>query len=154
MKEVSELLPDVLRDAAESGELLDQLIFAMWGRIAGNGVADHATPWYFQQGVLTVAVPTETWKKQLESMHETFINKINAQLKQRKLERIEFVIRPNQKLSPKKANPKATTPVPAEPPTPTTIEQAGEIRDKELRELFTKIAVQNLNLQSSKKTKP
>jgi hypothetical protein len=154
MKEISEVLSGVLKEANEQGALLEKVICAMWNQVIGKSVAQHAMPLHFFQGTLTVAVATEAWKKQLEALGGAVIDKINVQLRQRKLERIHFVIKNTNALPPpEKVTGKAADSLPVQNVALGTIEKASAIQDEELRELFTRAARQNLNLQTLKKAK-
>jgi Dna[CI] antecedent, DciA len=62
-----------------------------WPLACGTKVADRTRALSFVEGVLTVAVPDETWRSQLQSFTMQYLGALN-QISSAKVDRIEFVV--------------------------------------------------------------
>lgn len=62
-----------------------------WPVACGGKTAERTQALAFADGILTVTVPDETWRRQLQSFAAQYISAIN-QLCIEKVERIEFVV--------------------------------------------------------------
>jgi Dna[CI] antecedent, DciA len=62
-----------------------------WPLACGSKIAERAKALTFANGTLTVAVPDETWRRQLQSFAMQYLASLN-QISSTKVERLEFVI--------------------------------------------------------------
>lgn len=62
-----------------------------WPLACGSKIADRATALTFVEGTLTIAVPDETWRRQLQSFAMQYLSALN-QISSAKVERLDFVI--------------------------------------------------------------
>jgi hypothetical protein len=90
MDELIKLLPAVLRATQDAPEIREAAALAAWRRAAGAGLREHAVPFRLYEQTLIVAVPDETWRKQLEPMSGKLLFRINALLGQPLVSYLEF----------------------------------------------------------------
>lgn len=62
-----------------------------WPLACGTKIAERATAVSFADGTLTVAVPDETWRRQLQSFAPQYVAAMSGVTSQ-KVNRIEFVV--------------------------------------------------------------
>jgi hypothetical protein len=76
---------DTLRREGSSAAML------AWPLACGSMTADRTHAVSFADGVLTIAVPDETWRRQLQSFAGQYLSQLN-QMTSEKVDRISFVI--------------------------------------------------------------
>ena len=79
---------ETLSREGESGAML------AWPLACGTKTAERTQALSFAGGILTVAVPDETWRRQLRTFAGEYLTQLN-QLSSEKVSRIEFVIASN-----------------------------------------------------------
>jgi len=94
MEEMIRALPELLRAAGETDEVLEAVSFVAWRRAAGAALHEHAVPFRLFRKTLTVAVRDAAWQKQLEAMSGQLLFRINSLLSQAVVTYIEFRIDP------------------------------------------------------------
>jgi Dna[CI] antecedent DciA-like protein len=62
-----------------------------WPLACGSKIAERARALTFLDGTLTVAVPDETWRRQLQSFAMQYLSALN-QISSAKVDRLDFVI--------------------------------------------------------------
>ena len=90
MEELLRALPALIKEFDENETVREAVVLAVWRKIAGDFLRDHAVPFRLYQKHLIVAVTSETWKKHLESLSGQMIFKLNSTLKQAAVTFIEF----------------------------------------------------------------
>src|SRR5262249_42594081 len=108
-----------------------------WKRVAGEGLAQHATAMSLREKTLTVAVADDVWKKQLERMSKELVSRINKLLRRDVVTVIEF--RVNARAI-NRSGARTTTTDKTAPPPASVVASAAEIEDAELRERFIRAA--------------
>ena len=148
MNHLIKSLPSVLRAAGDSNEVAEAAAIAAWKHAAGDGLKDHAVPVKLENRRLTIAVADAIWQKQLHSMRDQLLFRVNSILGRPIVGTIEFLI--DQKLA------KQRTEVSTEPERPLDNEvplelwsAANAIHDKELRRSFLKTAMAALRRKAS-----
>jgi len=148
MNQLIKSLPSVLRAAGDSNEVAEAAAIAAWKHAAGDGLKDHAVPVKLENRRLTIAVADAIWQKQLHSMRDQLLFRVNSILGRPIVGTIEFLI--DQKLA------KQRTEVSTEPERPLDNEvplelwsAANAIHDKELRRSFLKTAMAALRRKAS-----
>lgn len=96
MEALIKALPAVLRASGNAPEVAEAAAIAAWKHCAGGGLKDRAVPFALQERTLRVAVADLIWQKQLTSMRDQMIYKINSLLGQPVVGAIEFVIDPER----------------------------------------------------------
>jgi len=132
------LFPKLLERAGDNAELAEAAAKTAWKRIAGEGLANQATPLKLRDKTLTVVVTDDVWKKQLERMSNEFTSRINKLLRREIVSTIEFRVDPRAAKSKSIARSTATdkiVPAPA-----NVVASAAEIEDADLRERFIRAA--------------
>ncbi|MEO8649693.1 MAG: DUF721 domain-containing protein, partial [Acidobacteriota bacterium] len=95
MQEIFRTLPRLLRELDADTELREAMIFAVWRRIAGSGLAEHAIPVCLEGPRLRIAVADRNWKRQLESLSGQMLFKLNAAVGTPSVSYIDFEIDPS-----------------------------------------------------------
>lgn len=131
------LFPKLLERAGNNRELAEAAAITAWKRIAGEGLAHHATPMRLHDGTLVVAVADDVWKKQLERMSKELVSRINKLLRREVVTAIEF--RANARAMKNRAHAASAAKGKVVPPA-NVIASAAEIEDADLRERFIRAA--------------
>ncbi len=66
-----------------------------WPLACGTKIADRTEALSFVDGILQVAVPDETWRRQLESFRLQYLAALNG-ISSQKVDKIEFVLKSNK----------------------------------------------------------
>jgi hypothetical protein len=82
------IFSDTLRREGSDGPLL------AWPLACGTKTAERTQAITFDRGILTVAVPDETWRRQLRTFAGQYLTQLN-QISSEKVSRIEFIIASN-----------------------------------------------------------
>lgn len=90
MEQLTRALPGLIKEFEENEIVREAVVLALWRRIAGEFLRDHAVPFRLFQKHLVIAVASETWKKHLESLSGQMIFKLNSSLGQAAVTFIEF----------------------------------------------------------------
>jgi hypothetical protein len=135
------LFPKLLERAGDNHELAESAAITAWKRVAGEGLAHHATPISLRDQTLVVAVADDVWKKQLERMSKELVARINKLLRREVVTAIEF--RVNARAMKTRTGIARTDKVVA--PPANVIASAAEIQDPDLRERFLSAATNCLD---------
>ncbi len=90
MEDLTRALPALIKEFDENEIVREAVVMAVWRKIAGDVLRDHAVPFRLYQKHLVVAVTSEMWKKHLESLSGQMIFKLNSMLGQAAVTFIEF----------------------------------------------------------------
>ena len=138
MEQFNNLLPDVLRAAANSNEVVQVAVRVAWNRTVGKSLSRYAIPIVFSEQILRVAVPDMIWKRQLQSMLGQLISKTNAALGQPLIRSVQFIIDVNLLAKAEQERTAITIhPNEAEHLPPDLGDAAEAITDPHLRRLLT-----------------
>lgn len=94
MEDLLHALPKLLRAAGDSEEVSEAAAFVAWRRVAGEALRTCAVPFRLYRKTLVVAVPDETWRKQLEGVAAQLLFRINSLVGQALVTFIEFRVDP------------------------------------------------------------
>jgi len=89
------LVPQMLRNAADSDEGREQAVFAAWLVAVGGPIRKVTAPVRLERKTLIVAVPDSTWRTQLASMRGQALFKLNSLLGAPLVTSIEFIVNPD-----------------------------------------------------------
>ncbi|HEY2867751.1 MAG TPA: DUF721 domain-containing protein [Pyrinomonadaceae bacterium] len=92
MNEIFEALPALLREYSDSDEIRRAVAFAAWRRIAGEQLAEHASPLALEGERLIVAVSDRSWQRNLESLAGEMVFRLNSKAGTKVVGFIEFRI--------------------------------------------------------------
>ena len=92
MDDLIRALPQLLRAAGETEEVLEAAALVAWRRVAGEQLRAQAVPFRLYRKTLIVAVADTTWQKQLEAMSGQLLFRLNSLLGQAVVTYIEFRI--------------------------------------------------------------
>jgi hypothetical protein len=144
------LFPKLLERAGDNPELAEAAAMTAWKRVAGEGLAHHATPISLRETTLVVAVADDMWKKQLERMSKELVSRINKLLRRAVVTAIEF--RVNARAIKRSGARLATSKI-VEPPANVLV-SAAEIEDAELRARFIRAATNCINRREAMALQP
>lgn len=94
MEDLLQSLPKLLRAAGDSEEVSEAAAFVAWRRVAGEALRTCAVPFRLYRKTLVVAVPDETWRKQLEGVASQLLFRLNSLVGQALVTFIEFRVDP------------------------------------------------------------
>ncbi len=94
MIDVARILPKLLSAAGTNPEMAEVATKLAWTRAAGEGLRRHAIPFRLHRTTLVVSVADAIWQKQMQSMADELIARINRLLGREVVETIEFRIDP------------------------------------------------------------
>ena len=94
MQDLFRTLPALLSNVEGAEALHEAMVFAAWKRIAGESLSDRTEPLSLEGKRLSIAVADKTWKRHLEELSAQMLFKLNAAMRDRTVEFIEFVIDP------------------------------------------------------------
>ncbi len=148
MDDLIKSLPTVLRAVGQSPEVAEAAALAAWKHATGEGLQSHAIPIRLESNILIVEVRDAIWQKQLGTMKEQLLFRVNSVLGQPLVKNIEL-----------RVNPKAFTVThPKEPASNELLDNevpidlwsaASSIQDKQLRQKFLKAAMATLKRKSA-----
>ncbi|MEK6409276.1 MAG: DUF721 domain-containing protein [Acidobacteriota bacterium] len=133
------LVPQMLRQAADSDDVREQAVFAAWLVAVGGPIRKVTSPIRLERKTLIVAVPDATWRTQLIRMHGQALFKLNSLLGAPLVTTIEFVVNPSLIVSEPEAPNEVKFTAPEKMALPLR-EQADRIPDQEIRETFLRAA--------------
>ncbi len=90
MDDLIRALPGLLRAAPDVEEVAEAAAMVAWRRAAGEALRGCAVPFRLYRKTLVIAVPDQTWQKQLESVSGQLLFRINSLLGQALVTYIEF----------------------------------------------------------------
>lgn len=122
----------------------EQIAFAIWRKVAGEGIVRHSSPCTLAGTILQIAVPDRTWKAQLEKLAPEYIARMARLSGTTLVTRLEFVIDP--------AAVGVANPPPEKPfnfqHTAEIVDElrdaAAGIRDEDLRRTFLQAAARSI----------
>jgi hypothetical protein len=142
MEDLVRALPALLKEFDENETVREAVVFAVWRRVAGESLREHAIPIRLFQKHLIIAVASDTWKKHLEHLSGQMIFKLNSALKQATVTFIEFRVDEETILQERARNKKSTLSdaeleeIALEEVTPNLRVSADAIKDDNLRYQF------------------
>jgi predicted nucleic acid-binding Zn ribbon protein len=143
------LVPQMLRNAADSEEAREQAVFASWLVAVGGPIREVTAPVRLERKTLIVAVPDSTWRTQLNSMRGQALFKLNSLLGAPLVTSIEYIVNPDL-ISYDPADPQEITFSAPEQQALSLREQADKIGDSTIRETFLRAAGKCLERRKAK----
>jgi hypothetical protein len=92
MDDIFSALPVLLDQHNDNEDVRRAVIFAVWRRIAGESLAEHALPVGLDENKLIVAVADRNWQRNLAQLAKEMIFKMNFIFGTPEVRFIEFVI--------------------------------------------------------------
>jgi hypothetical protein len=151
MIDVALLLPTLLERAGDNPELAEAAAMTAWKRVAGEGLAHHATPMSLRDKKLVVAVADDVWKKQLERMSKELVSRINKLLRREVVTAIEFRVNARAIKGRPRAGSARTN---NRRPPANVIASAAEIADPDLRQRFIRAATNCIDRRETLSSQP
>src|SRR5262244_499150 len=94
MDELIKSLPTVLRAVGSSPEVAEAAALTAWKHSIGEGLQNHAVATKLETNTLIVEVRDAIWQKQLGSMKEQLLFRVNSALGQAIVKDIELRVNP------------------------------------------------------------
>jgi hypothetical protein len=92
MQDIFSTLPTLLDQHGENEDVRRSVIFAMWKRIAGDSLLEHAVPVSLENTTLTIAVADRNWQRNLKELSGEMLFRMNFIFGSSQVKFIEFVI--------------------------------------------------------------
>jgi hypothetical protein len=92
MQDILSALPELLEQHRDKEEVRRSVIFAIWRRVTGDSLAEHAVPVEIDGHTLKVAVADRNWQRNLMELSAEMIFRINFIFGCPEIKFIEFVI--------------------------------------------------------------
>jgi|SRR5215470_4162958 len=140
MDELIKSLPTVLRAVGPSPEVAEAAALAAWKHSIGEGLQNHAVATKLETNTLIVEVRDAIWQKQLGTMKEQLLFRVNSALGQAIVKDIELRVNPRAVIL---AQPKKIE-SPEIPDNEVPLDlwtAASTIQDKQLRQKFLRAAM-------------
>ena len=148
MDELIKSLPTVLRAVGSSPEVAEVAALAAWKHGIGEGLQNHAVATRLEANTLIVEVRDAIWQKQLGTMKEQLLFRVNTVLGQAIVKDIELRVNPKAVIvtQPKKNESRE---IPDNEVPLDLWTAASTIQDKQLRQKFLKAAMATLKRKSA-----
>ena len=155
MQSLLQAVPVILRQSGDDEMVREQLVFAVWRRVAGEAVVRVTAPLALDQQKLRIAVPDRTWQAQLERIAHEYLARMGALLASPLVTWLQFEVDPARV---------GSLSLPTVPP-PVVFrrtealmeglrEDAASIRDEELRTTFLHLAARAIERQEERTHPP
>jgi hypothetical protein len=95
MQDILSTLPTLLDQHNDKDDVRRSVIFAIWRRIAGDSLLEHAVPVSLEGTTLSVAVADRNWQRNLKELSREMLFRMNFIFGSPQVKRIEFVIDKN-----------------------------------------------------------
>ena len=92
MEEIFSALPALLAQHNDNEDVRRAVVFAVWRRVAGESLSDHAVPLALEGTRLIVAVADRNWQRNLEQLAAEMIFRVNSLCRSQQVKFIEFAI--------------------------------------------------------------
>jgi hypothetical protein len=92
MQDIFSALPALLAQNSDNEELRQAVVFAVWRRVAGESLTEHAAPVELKGTKLTIAVADLNWQRNVAQLAGEMIFRVNSMCRSQQLKFIEFVI--------------------------------------------------------------
>jgi predicted nucleic acid-binding Zn ribbon protein len=147
MDELIKSLPAVLRDIGSSPDVAEAAALAAWKYATGAGLQSHAIATRLDDRTLIVEVRDPIWQKQLQTMKEQLLFRVNTILGQALVTDIELRVNPKAVIVTQQQKIEASETPDNEVPLELW-SAASAIQDKQLRQKFLKTAMVILKRKS------
>ena len=148
MDELIKSLPTVLRAVGSAPEVAEAAALAAWKHSVGEGLQNHAVAIKLENNILIVEVRDSIWQKQLATMKEQLLFRVNSVLGQAIVKDIELRVNPKAIIVTQ--NTKSESPEVPDNEVPfELLSAASAIQDKELRRKFLRAAMATLKRKSA-----
>jgi hypothetical protein len=145
MQNLLQAIPDLLRLSGDDALLREQLVFAVWRKVAGAGVVQSTAPLALDGQQLRIAVLDRTWKTQLEQIAPEYLARIGRLLGSPLVTRLLFEIDPTRIQAARSVEAPAPFPFHRTEALMESLEEdAAAIRDSELRAIFLHAAARSI----------
>lgn len=92
MQDIFSTLPVLLDQHGDNEDVRRSVIFAIWKRIAGDSLLEHAVPVNLEDTTLTIAVADRNWQRNLMELSSEMLFRMNFIFGSSQVKFIEFVI--------------------------------------------------------------
>ena len=92
MQDILSALPELLDQHGENEDVRRSVIFAIWRRVAGESLNEHAAAVDLNGSTLTIAVADRNWQRNLSELSKEMLFRMNFIFGSAEVKRLEFVI--------------------------------------------------------------
>lgn len=92
MQDILSALPTLLDQHGDNEDVRRSVIFAIWRRVAGDSLTEHAVAKDIDGSTLYVAVADRNWQRNLSELSKEMLFRMNFIIGSSQVKRIEFVV--------------------------------------------------------------
>lgn len=92
MLDILSALPTLLGQHGDNEEVRRSVVFAIWRRVAGESLTEHAVPVDLEGSTLSIAVADRNWQRNLSELSREMLFRMNFIFGSAEVKRIEFII--------------------------------------------------------------
>lgn len=90
-RQIAGIIDRLMASLGQSRRFYGWSVVTRWPEIVGDQIARNARAIAFDDGVLTIAVPSDTWRQELQMQSEMILNKIHDHPGGRSVKRLRMV---------------------------------------------------------------
>jgi hypothetical protein len=92
MQDILSALPELLDEHGDNEEVRRAVVFAIWRRVAGDSLSEHASAVALDGSTLRIAVADRNWQRNLSELSKEMLFRMNFIFGSAEVKRLEFVI--------------------------------------------------------------
>jgi len=92
MQDILSALPELLDQHGYNEDVRRSVIFAIWRRVAGDSLSEHAVAVDLENFTLRIAVADRNWQRNLSELSKEMLFRMNFIFGSAEVKRLEFVI--------------------------------------------------------------
>jgi len=92
MQDILSALPELLDEHGDNEEVRRSVVFAIWRRVAGDSLNEHAIAVALDGSTLRIAVADRNWQRNLSELSKEMLFRLNFIFGSAEVKRLEFVI--------------------------------------------------------------
>src|SRR6478735_5833053 len=92
MQDILSALPELLDQHGDNEDVRRSVIFAIWRRVAGDSLSEHAVAVDLENFTLRIAVADRNWQRNLSELSKEMLFRMNFIFGSAEVKRLEFVI--------------------------------------------------------------
>lgn len=126
MSSLSSLLPEFLQQLPLTDECREKVVMALWEKAVGETLAQNVRPMRLYKATLVVAVPSETWKRELLALRFEILRRLESVVGKAAVSNLEFRVDPWIEPAPRPA------PIPEAEKVSVALQPLESVSDPEL----------------------
>lgn len=146
LQRLGNILQTILKKRAVPLPRQDPALVRIWRRTVGPSIAAQTYPDRLRRETLYVRVSTPVWMHQLQFMKQDILDRLNAQMNDRQVKTLHFLLGEVPPLTPQPSHPQPPKPVHLKARDRKIIEEStAQLRDPELRDIFRRVMIKEIS---------